>query len=113
MLVESRYIKSSTKETDMKFQSIRAANNGFVLESTYGDTYIAKTLIEVAQLAGEIPPTDSTAVYAPNMGANQLTEAKSLAQQGYKIDAIKKLRDCFVPRLGLREAKDLIERLCA
>ena len=106
----------------MKFQSIRAANNGFVLESTYGDTYIAKTLIEAAQLAGEIPPTDSTAVYAPtdstvvyapNMGANQLTEAKSLAQQGYKIDAIKKLRDCFVPRLGLREAKDLIERLCA
>lgn len=96
----------------MKLEHIRVANNGFILESVYGDTYIARNLIEAAQLAGEITPSTVTAVYATDTSANQLIEVKSLAQQGYKIEAIKKLRDCFTPRLGLREAKDLVEKLC-
>lgn len=98
----------------MKLQRIQIANNGFIIEDAYGEAYIAKNLIEAAQIVGEIIPSTSTstAVYASCMGANQLTEVKSLAQQGYKIDAIKKMRDCFTPKLGLREAKDLVERLC-
>lgn len=96
----------------MKLERIQVANNGFVLESTYGDTHIAKTLIEAAQIVGEITPATTTVVYAAGMGANQLSQVKDLAQQGYKIDAIKLLRDCFNSKLGLREAKDLVERLC-
>lgn len=96
----------------MKLEHIRVVTNGFIVETVNGETYIAKTLTEVVQLAGEFIPSLSTTTYDCGMNASHLSAVKSLAQQGYKIDAIKKLRDCFVPRLGLREAKDLVEQLC-
>jgi ribosomal protein L7/L12 len=41
-----------------------------------------------------------------------LSAARACFRDGKKIEAIKILRDCFTPRLGLREAKELIEVLC-
>jgi ribosomal protein L7/L12 len=96
----------------MKLQSIQVANNGFVLETMHGELYIAKTMIEAAQLVGEITPTTTTAVYATDKSIHEFTEVKTLAKRGYKVEAIKKMRDCFTPKLGLREAKDLVESLC-
>ena len=40
-------------------------------------------------------------------------QVKALIAQGRKIEAIKLLRDIFTTRLGLREAKDIVEILCS
>jgi ribosomal protein L7/L12 len=95
----------------MKIESIRVANNGFILENHFGDVYIAKTLTEVAQLAGEFPVNPSSVVYANGCNADTLRDARSEAQRGNKINAIKILRDAFTNRLGLREAKEIVEVL--
>lgn len=96
----------------MKLESVRAVSNGFVLVDDRLNEYVAKTLIEAAQIAGEIVPADSGSHYALGMTPGDLSVAKACARDGKKIEAIKILRNCFVPRLGLREAKDLIEILC-
>lgn len=89
---------------------ITQASNGFVV-TINGDMYVAGTLAEVARLAGEILPSDSFTTYVPGYTSESLQKVRTLREEGRKIDAIKLLRDCFHPRLGLREAKELVEHL--
>lgn len=97
----------------MKLESIRVAQNGFVLEDGYGNLHVAKTLLELAQIAGEAAgPNSGFTNYTPGYGLNDLTQVRSLALDNQKINAIKILRDTFTPRLGLKEAKELMEVLC-
>jgi len=96
----------------MKLDNIRVAQNGFVLEDAYGNLHIAKTLVEAAQIAGETAPPEDKVVYAGGHDAGDLAKAKARACEGYKIDAIKILRNAFTPPLGLREAKELLEVIC-
>lgn len=93
--------------------NIRVAKNGFVLVYSDGGWEIAKTLAEAAVLIGEQEPqtTPSGCHYAENKTRAELDTILHFAFQGYKIDAIKRMRDLFVPRLGLREAKELVEAL--
>jgi ribosomal protein L7/L12 len=49
--------------------------------------------------------------YKENMSAKELERVRQLMHQGFKIEAIKLLRSCFVPTMALREAKDIIEAL--
>lgn len=97
----------------MNVENIRVAQNGFVLEDTFGNLHIAKTLLEAAQLAGESVPSTTTSVYAPGFDSNDLNNVKHYMRDGRKIDAIKLLRDMFTARLGLREARDIVEILCS
>lgn len=95
----------------MRLDNIRVAQNGFVLEDDRGYMHVAKTLTEAAQIAGEFPPNLATAVYAPGLSAHNLLDARREALAGNKINAIKIVRDCFTSKLGLREAKDIVEIL--
>lgn len=97
----------------MNVKNIRVAQNGFVLEDTFGNLLIAKTLLEAAQLAGESVQSTTYSVYAPGFDSNDLNNVKHYMRDGRKIDAIKLLRDMFSTRLGLREAKDIVEILCS
>ena len=96
----------------MHLGNIKAANNGFILEDVYGHLYVAKTLLEAAQIAGESVPPTTSSVYAPGFDSNDLNNVKHYTREGKKIEAIKLLRDMFTTRLGLREAKDIVEVLC-
>lgn len=96
----------------MRLENIKVAQNGFVIEDVYGHLHIAKTLLEAARLTGEVVPDSGRTEYDTNRCAADLDNVKCLVQEGRKIDAIKLLRDCFTPRLALREAKDLVENLC-
>ncbi len=96
----------------MNVESIRAVSNGFIIVDDRLSEYVAKTLIEAAQIAGEIVPDSQGTRYALGMTPGDLSVARACFRDGKKIEAIKILRDCFVPRLGLREAKDMIEILC-
>ena len=90
--------------------NIQQANNGFVVTHTSGEMYVYKTLQEMADaIEGSRYNSVTTAVYAPGADVHALIRAASLAATGYKIDAIKELRNAFEPRLGLKEAKDLVE----
>ena len=97
----------------MHLGNIKAANNGFILEDVYGHLYVAKTLLEAAQIAGESVPPTTSSVYAPGFDSNDLNNVKHYVREGRKIEAIKLLRDMFTTRLGLREAKDIVEILCS
>ena len=46
---------------------------------------------------------------APPAGAGDLAEVHALAQQGHKIEAIKRYRQ--LTGVGLKEAKDYVDRL--
>lgn len=96
----------------MRLEKINIAMNGFVLEDDYGNMHIAKTLLEAAQVAGESVPPTASSVYAPGFDSNDLNNVKHYMREGKKIEAIKLLRDTFTHKLGLREAKDLVEILC-
>ena len=96
----------------MKLERIEVANNGFVLETLYGDTYIAKTLLEAAEIAGEPVRAPARTEYTEGFTVGDLIAVKERMREGKKIDAIKILRNCFTPRLGLREAKDIVEVFC-
>ena len=93
----------------MKLDNIRVAQNGFVLEDAYGNIHVAKTLVEAAQIAGETAPPEDKVVYASGENRSALDKARVSAKAGQKIEAIKYLRNAFTPRLGLLEAKDLLE----
>jgi ribosomal protein L7/L12 len=97
----------------MHLGNIKAANNGFILEDVYGHLYVAKTLLEAAQIAGEAVPSDHATTYSTGFDSNDLNNIKHHFREGRKIEAIKILRNCFTPRLGLREAKELIENFCS
>ena len=91
--------------------NIRSVNNGFILE-VKGVEYIAKSLMEAAQIAGEyIPQPAQYTRYCANKSKYDLSQVVMSANKGHKIDAIKMLRDCFEPRLGLLEAKEIVEEL--
>ena len=90
--------------------NIQQANNGFVVTHASGEMYVYKTLQEMADaIEGSRYNSVTTSVYAPGADVHTLFRASSLAATGHKIDAIKELRNAFVPRLGLKEAKDIIE----
>jgi ribosomal protein L7/L12 len=98
----------------MQIANIRIAKNGFVLEDNLGEMHIARTLTELATLVGEaLPyaPVNTYTCYSHGYGAGHLATAVKLYRKGDKIGAIKLLRDSFTPRLGLKEAKELIEEL--
>lgn len=97
----------------MRLEKITIAQNGFVLEDAYGNLHVAKTLAEAAQIAGESIPASGYTNYSVGFSAEDLSTVKRYMRDGQKINAIKLLRDCFAPRLGLREAKELAEILCA
>lgn len=97
----------------MHLGNIKAANNGFILEDVYGHLYVAKTLFEAAQIAGESVPSTASSTYAKGFDSNDLNNVKHYVREGRKIEAIKLLRDMFTTRLGLREAKDIVEILCS
>lgn len=94
--------------------NIRTVSNGYILEDEgYPHrTFVAKSLKEAAEVAGELPKGQPSTVYSRDFGAIDLAKAKAEFVAGNKITAIKIIRDCFEPRLGLREAKDLVEQLC-
>ena len=97
----------------MKLEGIGFAENGFILHDSFGKTHVAKTLTEAAMIAGEVtvqPPAYTN--YNPGFNHTDLRYVQTLYKQGDKIAAIKMLRDCFSPKLGLKEAKELVEQLC-
>lgn len=96
----------------MHLENIKIAMNGFILEDVYGNLHIAQTLLEAARMAGEAVPGSGYTNYNPGRGPSDLRQVRSLALEGQKISAIKILRDAFNPRLGLKEAKELVEVLC-
>ena len=97
---------------------ITQAENGFVVTKENGDLFVYKTLREAADdLEGRVAisrreaATIANAVYAPGYYVRNLEIVRRAAMEGRKIDAIKELRSCFVPKLGLKEAKEIIEQL--
>jgi uncharacterized protein YdbL (DUF1318 family) len=103
---------SICEEIDMQLENIKAAKNGFILEDCYGNLHIAKTLVEAAKIVGEIVPDSNSSNYVAGCNERSLRDVRTLAVEGRKIEAIKILRNCFTARLGLREAKDIVEQLC-
>lgn len=97
----------------MRLEKLTVAQNGYIIEDAYGSLHIAKTLLEAAQIVGEAVPNPSTTNYDSGMSLANLQKVRVDFNHGDKIAAIKELRNCFVPRLGLKEAKDLVEQLCS
>lgn len=96
----------------MKIEGIGVAENGFILHDSFGKTHVAKTLTEAAMIAGEVTVQPSAwTLYSPGFNQCDLRYVKILYKQGDRIAAIKMLRDCFSPKLGLKEAKELVEQL--
>lgn len=96
----------------MKLEGIGVAENGFILHDSFGKTHVAKTLTEAAMIAGEVTVQPSArTLYSPGFNQGDLRYVRTLYKQGDRIAAIKLLRDCFSPNLGLREAKELVEQL--
>lgn len=87
--------------------NIRVVNNGFVLEMRGGE-YVAKTLLEAAIVAGEHIPASGYSTYSRTGSKEALRKALNDTEYS-KIHAIREIRDMFEPRLGLREAKDLVD----
>lgn len=96
----------------MKLEQLDVAQNGFVAHDSNGNMYVAKSITELAGIVGEGVTIHSGTGYAAGFGSNDLGNVKYHFRAGRKIEAIKLIRDCFTPRLGLREAKDLVEQLC-
>ena len=68
----------------------------------------AKDYVEAMPSGGPLPTLPSP-VSAPPASAGDLTEVHALAQQGHKIEAIKRYRQ--LTGVGLKEAKDYVDRL--
>lgn len=89
--------------------TIRSARNGFILTDWNGDEHVALTLVEAARIVGEILPDNTAVKYASGENRLALDKARVSFHAGQKIEAIKYLRKAFTPRLGLLEAKELVE----
>jgi ribosomal protein L7/L12 len=89
--------------------TIRTARNGYILTDWNGDEHIALTLVEAARIVGEILPDNTTVKYASGENRLALEKARVSFRAGQKIEAIKYVRNAFTPRLGLLEAKELLE----
>jgi len=92
---------------------ITEAKNGFILEIA-GETYILQSLSDLlsinfdSYMAHECGTT-AKSVYGKHYNVTSLLEVRSLAFSGNKIAAIRLLRDVYTFRLGLKEAKELVE----
>lgn len=63
-------------------------------------------------IAGEgTVQSSARTLYSHGFNQTDLRDVRTLYKQGDKIAAIKMLRDCFSPSLGLKEAKELVEQL--
>ena len=89
--------------------TIRAIRNGFILTDWNGDEQFAPTLVEAARIVGEILPDNTKTHYASGENCTTLEKARVAFKAGQKIEAIKYVRNAFTPRLGLLEAKELVE----
>jgi ribosomal protein L7/L12 len=89
--------------------TIRSARNGFILTDWNGEEHIALTLVEAARIVGEILPDNTKTQYASGENCTTLEKARVAFGAGQKIEAIKYVRNAFTPRLGLLEAKELVE----
>ena len=104
--------------TNFSSMTFTSADNGFLIEYDWGTKRVFSSFTEAAQFFGETPvlqaakplPIDYVQ-YAYGQDANSLTDARTEYRRGNKITAIKMLRETFTPRLGLREAKELVETL--
>ncbi|SEE93073.1 Ribosomal protein L7/L12 C-terminal domain-containing protein [Jiangella alba] len=70
----------------------------------------AKDTVERMEESGVVAALDVAAPAAPPSSDEVMARVRALAAQGKKIHAIKELRD-HRPGLGLKEAKDIVERL--
>jgi ribosomal protein L7/L12 len=68
----------------------------------------AKDYVEAMPAAGPLPVLPRTGFTHP-AGEGDLAEVHALAQQGHKIEAIKRYRQ--LTGVGLKEAKDYVDRL--
>jgi ribosomal protein L7/L12 len=89
--------------------TIRTARNGYILTDWNGNEHVALTLVEAARMVGEILPDNTQTKYVHQFGAAELEKAREAFKAGQKIEAIKYVRNTFTPRLGLLEAKELVE----
>lgn len=96
----------------MKLEQVQ---NGFLVTKANGDLFVYKTLREAVD---DIEGRDFVPVnmvngtrYALGCNVENLIACRRAALAGRKIEAIKELRSCFVPKLGLKEAKELIESM--
>ncbi len=89
---------------------IRSVSNGYIVNYN-GNEYIASTLAQAAAIIGEPFPAPefSSTIYEEGCSAVILRNVRSFVRQGERINAIKELRNCFTPRLGLREAKEILD----
>jgi ribosomal protein L7/L12 len=92
---------------------ITEAKNGFIIEIA-GEIYILQSLsdlwsIEVERYTVREIGTTELNVYGNNYGPANLLSVRSLVCSGKKIEAIKLLRNIYTFRLGLKEAKELVE----
>jgi ribosomal protein L7/L12 len=101
--------------TDFSNMIITTADNGFLVDQAWGTKHVFTSFTEAAKHFGEpiaAPKSiDSYTRYADGLTAYTLREVRRNYNEGQKITAIKLLRDAFEPRLGLREAKELVESL--
>lgn len=94
---------------------IESVENGYIATSnnTFDGPhkYVSTSLTELAKIIEPniFPKDPDTNIYAPGYTKNDLIKARQQAQLGNKITAIKLLREVYVNRLGLQEAKDLVE----
>ena len=92
---------------------ITKAKNGLILEIA-GETYVLRSLSDLlsinfdSYMAHECGTT-AKSVYGEHRNANSLLEVRGLVVSGNKMDAIRLLRDVYTVRLGLKEAKELVE----
>jgi ribosomal protein L7/L12 len=97
--------------SDRLYNKIRQVSNGYIVTDSSGNEQVALTLIDAARLIGETIPAPGATTYAPGYGSYNIESVNTHAQRGETIAAIRELRDCFAPRLGLREAKDIVDCL--
>lgn len=93
--------------------NITVATNGYLVEDDNGNLFIAHTLQEAGRLIGEAfeHPANMRTLYAQGSNGNSLIDVHRLAMEGKRIQAVKALRACFKPSLGLREAVDLVDAM--
>ena len=101
--------------TNFNDMTITDCDNGFMVSHGFGNRVVFTSFTAAAEHFGE-PPRPSLGshhtTYQPDTGAYTLREARLHYRDGRKIQAIKLLRNAFTPRLGLREAIELLESLC-
>ena len=92
---------------------ITVATNGYLVEDDNGNLFIAHTLQEAGRLIGEaiIFPQNVRTVYTEEGSGNALIDVHRLAVGGARVRAVKALQACFHPKLGLREAADIVNAM--